>query len=145
MDKEHKQFQINLFTDIEQSSNHFKIPLNSGEYKIDLFFVHNNLDELKLIGYELKSLKIKHEIMFEEICNPRSSNDHSNSNSRLLSLKSPNDSTAVQICYDINMIPRLPVIKSIELFKSDFNDNRQVVSQFMDSKFIAITSKLGNL
>lgn len=161
LSEEKRQFHISLFGEASNGPNLVKIPARSKCYRVQLGFLYETLDELKLVGYELRSsLKMTHEIMFTEISSQRnessSSSSINGSSSRLASLmnsngvgssgsngKSSNDLVPVQASYEIKMIPKLPVIKSLELFACDHNQNRQCVSQFVNSKFILVTSKLG--
>ena len=161
LSEEKRQFHISLFGETSNGPNLVKIPARSKCYRVQLGFLYETLDELKLVGYELRSsLKMTHEIMFTEISSQRnessSSSSINGSSSRLASLmnsngagssgsngKSSNDLVPVQASYEIKMIPKLPVIKSLELFACDHNQNRQCVSQFVNSKFILVTSKLG--
>lgn len=161
------RFMINMFTNLSQLKKKdeeqqvesvedidaFKvnIPAHCPNCRVELGFVYNTLDEFKLVGYELKSsLRMINEIMFSEISSPKADANSNNSSSRLNSVMnkpsttSETDLVPVLSSYDIKMIPNLPVIKSIELFSlPDLNQNRQCVSQLINSKFLAVPSKLG--
>lgn len=163
------RFMINMFTNLSQLKTkeeepqvesveeidafRVNIPAHCPNCRVELGFVYNTLDEFKLVGYELKSsLRIINEIMFNEISSPKADANSNNSSSRLNSvMNKPTTSTTsetdlvpVLSSYDIKMIPNLPVIKSIELFSlPDLNQNRQCVSQLINSKFLAVPSKLG--
>lgn len=119
------------------------------------------------------SLRLKNEIMFAEISSPKASNNSNNdagsssgsSSSRLSNLIANNNSTSgtslgekslsssssvepveltpVLPTYEVKMVPKLPVISAIELVSSDLNQNRQCVSQLVNSKYLTVPCKLG--
>lgn len=84
------RFKLSLFTENENGPYLAKIPAQCSDFKARLGFLYDTLDEFKLIGYELTSnLKMKHEIMFAEISNPKTTTtDLSGSSSRLSSFRS---------------------------------------------------------
>lgn len=146
LDLKHQQQQ--LLTPIDDDN--VKIPANSVNYRVEFGFTYTTLDEFKIIGYELTSstLRMHNEIMFSEISSSKA-NDAANSNnssSRLANMNKSSDSSdlaPVLSSYDVKMIPKLPVIKSLELFSSDLNQNRQCVSQMVNSKYLIVPAKLG--
>lgn len=123
-----------------------RIPAKTNAHRVEMTFSHDKLDKFKLVGYELMSLRCKSEINFSEIVTAKStSNDFGSLSKRLNSHPAGSaEMPSVQPSYDVEIIPKLPFIKSVDFYSSDLNSNKQVlVSELVDSKIICINSKLG--
>jgi hypothetical protein len=137
-------FRIKLFKLNAAEAAEIRLPAKTADLKLTMGFQYDALEKFKLIGYELGSLKCKSEIYFKEIASSKTSEAATLSKR----LNNTADLTGVQGQYEVEMIPKLPVIKSISFCSCDYNSNRQSrpladSDPTSDSKIISLNVQLG--
>jgi hypothetical protein len=112
-------FDLKQFDDENNQISPIKIPASEDNFELKLAFKPNCLGAFKIIGYEIVCLKFKSEILFENLL-LTSSNKNNNINNST-------DNNSIQSSYNIEVIPNLAVIKEIQMFSFDINQNLKEV------------------
>lgn len=123
-----KFIKLNLLIDEKDNTRSFVIPALSKESKMVASFRYDQICTLKIIGYEIELFNSTHKIYFYDIYNPdwdRSVSQH--------------HQAAIQSHYQIEMIPKLPVIKDIHL------SSPLEASRITRSNYVIVNTRLGTV
>ncbi len=124
---------LSLFKEDSQTDRSFKID-SKRTNKFKFNFKYQHLEQFKIIGYEINTLKSVNRIMFEELAQPEIS--------KLRNTKKI-ESDSIRQQYDIEMIPKLPVIIDLRFFYDDSNNSLVYSNLLSQSKNLTINCKLG--
>ena len=108
----------------KESSSSFKIPANSKCFPITMTFNLNEIRLIKLIGYQIEIFKSWHRINFYEIYKPELEKNYASK-----------ATSPIQSHYDIEMIPKLPLIRDIQI--------GNYAASISQSKYFNLKCKLG--
>ena len=91
---------------------------------------------MRFSGYDINFWNHSNKIVFKDLVKVEAANSSSKSRSILSAVAS------LEASYDIEVVPKLPLINQIELYLQDFNKNNVLVGSIVDDENAAVIEGL---
>ena len=91
---------------------------------------------MRFSGYDINFWNHSNKIVFKDLVKVEATNSSSKSRSIL------STAATLEASYDIEVVPKLPLINQIELYLQDFNKNNVLVGSIVDDENAAVIEGL---